>query len=248
MNALYKFSIAELKLCMRDKTNSFFSLIVPVAMYMFFGTMYKNTSYGPEGLSYFDSYTPAMIAIVIMISALFSLSLPFVQQKEGGVFKRFLATPLPAYVLVTSSLIKGVVLVSFGVIEMFVVGYFLFDREPTSHLLQFGLAFFISSLAFFAFAFLIAAFFKKMQAALAFNFVLFYPMMFLSGATFPLDSLPESLQFASHFIPLTYVVQALQHGWNGDLFTGAGMTALAVVSVMGAVSAVIASKFFKWMD
>lgn len=248
MNSLYQLTIAELKLCLRDKTNSFFSLVVPAAMYIFFGSMYKNATYGPEGMSYFDSYTPSMIAIIILISSLFSLCLPFVQLKEGGVFKRFLATPLPAYVLVTSSLIKGVILVTIGVIEMFVVGYFLFDRQPTSYFLQFGLAFIISSLAFFAFAFLIAAFFKKMQAALAFNFVLFYPMMFMSGATFPLENLPQSMQDASHFIPLTYVVQALQLGWNGQLFSSAGLTSLLTISLMGLISALIASKYFKWMD
>ena len=242
------YTLSELKLCFRDKTSTFFSILLPAMMFIFFGYMYGQNEAGEHNAEFFRGFTPAMIATIIFISAMFPIALNFVQQKEGGMFKRMLATPLPASVIISSTLIKGVVLVGFGVIEMFILGYFLFDRQPPEFVGQFLIAFLLSASAFFAFAFLIAAFFNRMQSALTFNFIIFYPMMFLSGATFPIDQLPENLQFLSSFIPLTYVIQVLKSGSEGVLFTAQALDSVIAVTAIGLISGFIAARNFKWME
>ena len=46
--------------------------------------------------------------------------------------------------------------------------------------------------------------------------VIFYPMMFLSGAGMPLEILPASIRRVSEFLPLTYAARLLRGLWFGD--------------------------------
>jgi ABC-2 type transport system permease protein len=44
---------------------------------------------------------------------------------------------------------------------------------------------------------------------------LFFPMVMLSGAAIPLETMPESIRVYSNFLPLTYVVKFLKGLWFG---------------------------------
>jgi len=46
--------------------------------------------------------------------------------------------------------------------------------------------------------------------------VLAFPMMFLSGATIPLEVLPAKVRAFNHYIPLTHVVTLMRGLWFGD--------------------------------
>ena len=87
-----------------------------------------------------------------------------------------------------------------------------------------------------------------MQTALGIAMIAMYPMMFLSGATLPLEALPEVLQTSSYFVPLTYVVNVSRDGWNGNLFTTGAVVDLGVLAGILIITMVIGTKFFRWTD
>jgi len=68
----------------------------------------------------------------------------------------------------------------------------------------------------FSIGFLIAAIAPNNRAASAIAFSLYFPMLFLSGATMPLQMMPKFIADISRFIPLTYCVEILQGTWMGD--------------------------------
>lgn len=78
--------------------------------------------------------------------------------------------------------------------------------------------------------------------------VAMYPMMFLSGATIPLEAYPDILQKISIFVPLTYVVKVLRDGWNGTLFTSGAMVDVGVLIGILIFSTIIGLKYFHWTD
>jgi len=75
--------------------------------------------------------------------------------------------------------------------------------------------------------------------------VIFYPMMFLSGATIPLELMPETIQRVADFLPLTYVTRLLRGLWFGDGW-GEHLLETAVLGGILAVSTFLASRFFRW--
>ena len=72
-----------------------------------------------------------------------------------------------------------------------------------------------------------------------------YPMLFLSGATIPLEVMPESVQTISNFLPLTYVVRLLRGLWFGEPWGSLMLETGVLVAVLIACTA-IAVRIFRW--
>jgi len=83
------------------------------------------------------------------------------------------------------------------------------------------------------------------RTALATVMALFYPMIFLSGATIPREDLPETIRRASQFFPLTHVVNLLRGIWIGDPW-GHHLLEVGVLVGMIVVGVAITAKTFRW--
>lgn len=72
-----------------------------------------------------------------------------------------------------------------------------------------------------------------------------FPMLFLSGAFFPLQQMPGFMQAISKFVPLTYVVEGLRQ----VMVLGAGFTQVLkpviILLAFGAITLAIAIPAFK---
>jgi len=56
------------------------------------------------------------------------------------------------------------------------------------------------------------------------------------------------MQAVSAFIPLTYVIDIMQLGWGGKLFTADAIPSALFLLAMMVVCTTVASKKFRWVD
>ena len=105
--------------------------------------------------------------------------------------------------------------------------------------------FVLSSLSFFAIGFVLAGLMPTARTAQVVGMVLLYPMLFLSGAGFPRELLPEAIKKFSTFLPLTYVVNLLRGLWIGDTWDTHRLDVgvLAGILVLGII---LSEKTFRW--
>jgi ABC-2 type transport system permease protein len=75
--------------------------------------------------------------------------------------------------------------------------------------------------------------------------VIFYPMMFLSGAGMPIEFLPPSLQRVSDFLPLTYVARLLRGLWFGEPLVDHLFEVVVLAGIL-VVFGVAAARYFRW--
>ncbi len=75
--------------------------------------------------------------------------------------------------------------------------------------------------------------------------VLAFPMMFLSGASIPLEVLPAKVQAVSRYIPLTHVVRLMKGLWFGEAWSQ-HWTGVAVLTGCLLVGGIIAAWTFRW--
>src|SRR5262249_39183186 len=74
--------------------------------------------------------------------------------------------------------------------------------------------------------------------------LLYFPMLFLSGATFPSEFFPRSLQIVSKFIPATYYVEGIKAiVKNNQAINLQYVGALLLTTLVGFVVGV---KLFRW--
>lgn len=246
MQTVFTHTKMELKLFFRETLALLFTFIVPAVSFIVFGLMFQSETYG--GLDYFQAYIPSMIAIIIFTTAFFSMGLQIVIDREKGVYKRLKGTPLNERAIFTATIVKGFFAIYVGAIEILLISRFGFGAELTANLFEFFLALTFCSITFFSIGFIVSSLAKRMQTALGIAMIAMYPMMFLSGATIPLEAYPDFLQKLAVFVPLTYVVNVLKGGWNGTLFTADVLTDIGVLAGILLVSALIGIKYFRWTD
>ena len=76
--------------------------------------------------------------------------------------------------------------------------------------------------------------------------LLYLPMLFLSGATFPISMMPLWLQKTAQFLPATYLYQGMQSLLVGGETLWANVIPVGALLLTMAVSVLVAAKLFRW--
>lgn len=217
MRSFMKYTVLEWKLLLREFVVIFFALIFPVAMLLMFGSMYGNEPNELfDGKGSVDVLISGYTNMIIAVSGLMSLPLTLAQYREQKILKRFKVTPLKPLQILLSQFIVNLLLTVLGMAILVVVGVIVFDLRFYGNVFEAILAFLLIVLSVFSIGLLIASVSKNTRMANAIAYIVYFPMLFLSGATMPLEIMPTSLQNISKGLPLTYGVNLLKGVWLGD--------------------------------
>jgi ABC-2 type transport system permease protein len=106
-------------------------------------------------------------------------------------------------------------------------------------------AFLLSSASFFALGFVLAGLLPTARTAQVVGMVLFYPMIFLSGAAIPREILPETVRQLAQVLPLSYVVTLLRGLWAGDPWAS-HLLEVGILFTILVAGVFVSSKTFRW--
>ncbi|WP_441247887.1 ABC transporter permease [Kitasatospora sp. McL0602] len=223
----------------------FFALAFPVLLLCMFGGIYGNKPSSQfDGRGTVDMSVPAYLVLVVAVTGLMSFPLGLAEYRDRKILKRFRATPVDASAFLLAQGLVNVVLSALGALLLVVVGYAAFGlHAPQAALAAVG-ALALATLALYAIGGVIAAVAPSERAAVAIANLVYFPMIFLSGATIPLQIFPPAMRAIADVLPATYAVRLLQHAWLGSPTDVAlDVSVLAAVVLAGAVAAV---RLFRW--
>ena len=246
MRSLWKLTLVEAKLYLREPTAAFFTLAFPLMMLFIFGSIYGNEPtpyFGDRGSV--DVSVPAYVAMIIATVGLLSIAINMSMYREKGILRRYRATPLRPQTILTATVLVNFAMTLLGtillVIAAKVVYNLRFEGDPLAVLIGFALA----TLSFFSVGFVIAGLAPTARVAQVMGMVIFYPMLFLSGATIPREMFPETIRSFSNFLPLTHVVTLLQGLWFGEGW-GEHLTEIVVLLVVLTTGVAVSARTFRW--
>ncbi|MFG6147708.1 ABC transporter permease [Halobacillus sp. B23F22_1] len=245
MNAVIKLARLETKMFFRDRLSVFWTFLFPVVMIWLFGSMFGDTAMG--NFSFAELFVPSWIGVNIVTTSFFTLGTVLAGYRETGVLRRYKSTPLASWKILAAHTLQGTVIFGISAVLLMVFGMLMYDLHLPVYIGSTLLALLISILAFFPFALFITSLAKNTQAAAAISSLFLNLMLFLSGATFPLEFMPTVLQYASKILPLYYVIELLRGTWNEGPITDYGLEVMILLSI-GVVSVFLASRFFRWSD
>jgi ABC-2 type transport system permease protein len=204
--------------------------------------------YNPDLIqAYFN--VPGVIGMILyFITALLTAS-SIVRERERGTIEQLIVTPIRSWELVVGKLLPYTILAFIDTLEILIIGHWWFKVPIRGDIgLIFALSglFIISSLGIGLFASTIA---NTQQEAFITVMVTMLPTIFLSGFFFPIEAMPEFLQWVSAIIPLRYflvIIRAL-------LLKGVGAAALqneiiALVIFAVVIMGAAAARFRKRLD
>jgi len=248
MRGLGKFFLMQFKLYLREPLAFFFSLAYPALLLLLFGFIYGNDpdpGFWGRNFGTVDASVPAYTAIIIGTVALMGIPIDTATNRETGVLRRYRATPLHPVAYLIANVAVYLVIALLGMTILVLTGKLVFGLRMEGSWFSILPAFTLSAFAFFSVGYLIASIVPTARIAQAVGMVIFFPMMFLSGAGMPLQLLPEGLQKVSDYLPMSYVVRLIQGLWFGDAWRTLWMPTL-VLAVIMMVGTAMSSKLFRW--
>jgi ABC-2 type transport system permease protein len=197
-------------------------------------------------ISYMDFLLPGILAMSIMNSGVIGLSTSFVTYRERGILRRIKITPFPLPSFVSARVISQLIIAVPQALILYLISHFLFDVDIQGSILLVIISIFIGSLAFLAIGFAVSSIAPNVETAASYSNLITFPMLFLSGVFFDVDSAPSWLAPITKVLPLRYLVDALRE----VMTRGKGLDAIwmdwVILLVTMLISVLIAVRFFRW--
>ncbi len=246
MKSLLKMTWIETKLFFREPVGTFFTLAFPLMMLFIFGSIFGNTpSAYFNGYGSVDVSVPAYTAMIIATTGLVGLTITISSYREKGVLRRLQTTPMSPLFILTAQVIVLFAMTVLGMALLIIVGKLIYNLRFDGNALSVLGGFTLSSLSFFAIGFILAGLMPSARTAQIVAMVLLYPMLFLSGAGYPRELLPESILKVSAYLPLTYVVKLLRGLWVGESWGLHTFDALVLAGIL-VIGVLVSIKTFRW--
>ena len=192
-----------------------------------------------------DYIAPGILALSIAQIGLFGAT-TYVEQRQQRLLRRLQATPVSRWMLLLSMIIvrlatafvqTGILLgIALALFRIQVIG----SWPAIIGVVVFG------TLAFIALGYLFGALAPSAEALIAIVQMVQFPMMFLSGALFPLDFLPEFLRPIAVVLPLTYFADILRQIMVGATPYASMVQGFGILLLFMIVSALLSWRFFRW--
>lgn len=165
---------------------------------------------------------PGLMAMILQMGSSIFTALSIAREKEEGTIEQLIVTPLRSIELIVGKVIPYVIISLFNLIEVLLIGVFWFGVPINGNvllLLALGLLSLLVSLGIGLFNSTIA---NTQQEAMFLTFFLMLPFIFLSGFFFPLEAMPQMLQWISYLVPLRYMLVIVR----GIILKGTGLDIL----------------------
>jgi ABC-type polysaccharide/polyol phosphate export permease len=235
-------TLIRMRLALRNRAFIFFSLVMPMGFLFVYLGIGRRWLPLPGGTSYLLG---AVLALTVM-GSFWGLSTQLVMFREQGILRRFRLAPVGSAEMLASSILSNYFLTLPTVVVEFALARWVFHLDRWGNLWGVWAFVTLGTITFAAFGLIVASVTNTMQETQVINNLIWSVFLFFSGATFPLPSLPNSIQRFADYLPATYLVTGLQRVlvrgatlWQ----VGAEMLALAGGS---AVAFLISMQLFRW--
>jgi len=233
-------SRAYLLQTVRSRSALIWTLAFPQVWLFLFALIYRNI---PGGIS---DRLPGLLTITAFSGSFFGVAYTLVTEREQGILRRFWVTPATAATVVAANAVRSLATVTASLIMQGLVAWLVLDVEFGASLPVVAVVLAFGVWAFVPLGLIMGSAAKDMRSAPAIGNLIFFPMIFLSGAALPTEMLPGWLQVFGRMLPTTYLVQALDGVMVQQQSLIAQAAPLAVLLASGFVSFGFNSLLFRW--
>ncbi len=210
LRPIYVICMREFIKFFREKSRLLGTLARPVLWLFVVGNGMSALIRPQEGFSYLQFIFPGMIGMTILFSSIFS-SISIVWDREFGFMKEMLVSPISRLSIVVGKAVSGTAISAAQAVIILILVPFLGIRLSVLEFVEVTALSLLVSFSITSLGILIAA---RLTSFDGFNIIMNFlvmPMFFLSGAMYPVTSMPPALRELTHLNPLTYGIDSFKH-------------------------------------
>jgi ABC-2 type transport system permease protein len=246
MNKFLTMLKIEGKLALRGIDGIFFGVVMPVAIAAIIGMIggQKEVFSGAE-YTYIESSFAALITVGICATAFMGIPLSIADYRDKKILKHYFVTPVsPAMLLLVQVAICAITAIVSSV-SVYLVMKFFFGYQMKGSKVMFLVSYVLVMAAMYGIGMLMASVCKSVKMANLVCTIVYFPMLFLSGATIPYEILPKGLQNIANVLPLTQGIKLLK-GYSLGLEPASLVFPIVVMVIFAVVSIAVSIKVFRF--
>ena len=246
---IYTMWLREMKRFLRVKARVVGSLLMPIFFLVFLGLPMSFASQipVPEGVGYLGFLAPGIVGMTLLFAGTMS-GASVIWDKEFGFLKEVLVAPVNRFSVILGRSLGGM---TTAIIQaLIIVGIALVMGVKLSSVPGFFLAILVMILTcatFTGFGLIIATRLGNLEGFMAIMNLIVFPIFLLSGALFPIQSMPSWLKYIMYIDPLTYGVDGLRGTLIGISAFPLWLDFVVLIAVCLAL-ATLGSYFFSRME
>jgi ABC-2 type transport system permease protein len=199
-----------------------------------------------ENLESRNYYVPGVMAQLVMIATMMLSAMSVVREKEVGTMEQIIVTPIRRWEFILGKTLPFALVGYLNVTMVTTLAAFWFDIPIRGSLLLLGVATGVYLLSTLGFGLFISTVSRSQQQAMMSAFMFMFPAMLLSGFAFPVENMPQSIQYLTWLNPLRHYLVIIR----GIFLKGVGSAVLwpqlAVLAALGGgILAVAVHRFRK---
>jgi len=206
----------------------------------------KSESLVEKNMSATAYYLPGYIAAFIMTNGIMGATSVISELRRNGTVKRLAATPLPKRSWIMSNVFQQTILAFMLTAVMIIFARIIFGVSALPNLYAL-LLIFIGAVTFASIGMILGGVIKDVEAASGAGSAIAFPMMFLSGAFWPIEMMPSYMQTIAKCLPLYYFHDGLRNIMILDNLSGSYVPFL-VMGTLAVIFIGIAIKITKWKE
>jgi ABC-2 type transport system permease protein len=202
-----------------------------------------------ENLESRNYYVPGVMAQLVMIVTMMLSAMSVVREKEVGTMEQIIVTPIRRWEFILGKTLPFALVGYLNVTMVTTLAAFWFNIPIRGSLLLLGTATGVYLLSTLGFGLLISTVSRSQQQAMMSAFMFMFPAMLLSGFAFPVENMPQSIQYLTWINPLRHYLVIIR----GIFLKGVGMQVLwpqiGVLTVLGTgILAIAVYRFRKTLN
>lgn len=219
------------------------------------GTMYGQSAtasaaetkllYNPQMKSSYN-FVPGIMGMLMLIVCTMMTSVSIVREKERGNMDILLVSPVKPIVIITAKAVPYFVLSTLILACIIIISHFVLDVPIAGSIFLIALVSFLYIMLALSLGLLISVATQTQVAALlASGMMMLVPTLLLSGMIFPVESMPQILQYVSAVVPARWYISAIRKLMIMGADPSTITTETCVLLIMTVVLLGIALKKFK---
>lgn len=231
----------DLRALRRNRQAGFSTLVLPVLLLVIAVNVGDRSHETPQIV------VPGLIAFAVLTASFMTLVADLVGQREAGVLKRRLASPVPPWVLVAGrTLAAAVTALAAAVLVLAVAGNAYDVTVPTAALPGLVITVVLGSASLAALAYALASAIGAVGSAQPVVSLVVLPLFVISGVLIPTEQLPSGLETVARVFPLEHIAHGLRRAFDGGTVFGVDAIDALVLAGWAAVGLAVALHRFDW--
>lgn len=235
----------EGKLALRCPDGIIFGVGMPAGILFLIAVIGGNNNAFGSDYTFLQSGFASLLTVGICATAFMGIPLALADYRDKKILKHFFVTPVSPMLMLGVQVMIGMLTSIISASIIAILSIVCFNYQMSGNFIYFIGAYFLVMFSMYSIGMLIASVCKTTRIANLVTTFVYFPMIFLSGATIPYEMFPKTLQKVANVLPLTHGIKLLKQvslGINGDQFIFS-ILLLLIFTIVGVVLSIV---LFKW--